>query len=566
MQSPLDRLPKPEDATRRIYAYRLNLPELSGRIKVGETTRSVHQRVLEQVNTAGLSDLVTILIDEPAVTRDGRPFRDTDVHKALEFVGIQRLSNGGMEWFQCSLDDVKTAYNSVVNGRSLSRGRDKSFELREEQTNAVVAAHEYFESAASHNDEHPRFLWNAKMRFGKTFAAYHLAKRRGDLRVLVVTYKPAVKSAWQEDLETHQDFEGWTFFARDSPIDPRSISPSDPLVCFASLQDLRGRGPDGAIKQHNQWIHDQTWDLVIIDEYHFGAWNEATMELFAGEEHAGRDEVAAELGEIAEDDSRQLETRLGVDGKAFLCLSGTPFRAIASEDFARDQIFNWTYTDEQRRKERYSAENPGGWSPYAALPQMNLLTYELPSRLQAVALKGDRNEFDLNAFFSASGGVRTAEFEHQDQVQGWLEWVRGQDQDAVLQALSGGTAKPFPYADTNVLPYMNHSVWFLPNVAAVYAMKRLLERSHNQPYWGQFNVRAVAGNRAGIGPAALPPVAAAIGSGFDTKTITLTCSKLLTGVTVPQWSAILMLCNLRSPGDLLPSGIPRTVTLVHLEP
>lgn len=548
MESPLDRLPRPDDATRRIYAYELNLPELRGRIKVGETTRSVHQRVLEQVNTAGLSDLVNILMDEPAITGDGRAFRDRDVHAALDFSGAQRVVNGGMEWFECSLDEVRTAYNSVVEGRVLSRGRDKSFGLRQEQRDAIAVAFEYFKRHVRDSvADPPRFLWNAKMRFGKTFAAYHLAKLRKDRRVLVVTYKPAVKSAWRDDLETHRDFDGWTFFARDSSLDPHSLSPESPSVCFASLQDLRGRLENGAIKRHNQWIHEQTWDLVIVDEYHFGAWNLATRELFAGEEQAGRQELAAELGGAGDDEPPDIAVRVGVDGRAFLCLSGTPFRAIASEDFGQDQIFNWTYTDEQERKAAYAADHVGEWSPYSALPQMTLLTYELPTSLKEIALKGDRNEFDLNAFFSASGGARTAEFEHKDQVQGWLDWVRGQDEDAVLRALSGGPAKPFPYADTNVLPYMNHSVWFLPDVAAVHAMKRLVEEDHNRPYWGQFDFRAVAGNGAGIGPAALPPVVAAIGSGFDTRTVTLTCSKLLTGVTVPQWSAILMLCNLRSP-------------------
>lgn len=178
---------------------------------------------------------------------------------------------------------------------------------------------------------------------------------------------------------------------------------------------------------------------------------------------------------------------------------------------------------------------------------MNLLVYELPETLRKVAVGGKRDEFDLNTFFAATGSGGNATFTHKDQVQAWLEWLRGQDVDAVLRVLDTSTAKPFPYADTNVLPYMNHSVWFLPTVASVFAMRNLLAETQNTAFWGQFTVLPVAGTGAGIGVAALPPVRKAIKNGYDTKTITLTCGKLLTGVTLPQWSAILMLNNIEAP-------------------
>jgi hypothetical protein len=548
--SPLDKLPIPDISAKRIYAYRLNLAELTGRIKVGETERAVSSRVKEQVNTAGLSDVAEILLDEPAVAADGRAFRDLDVHAVLKKMeGVtHQTDGGGVEWFECSIEQVRSAYNSVYAGDAFTRVRDKSFGLREEQTRAIEMADAYF-TAALINGCEPRFLWNAKMRFGKTFAAYHLAKRQGAKRVLVVTYKPAVEDAWQTDLETHTDFEGWEFFSRVSDKDPTAIANTTPLVCFSSLQDLRGRTDDGAIKKHNQWIHDTEWDLVIVDEYHYGAWNDATRELLSGEAGGGNAEFSNARGDDAEEDaSKDLVERLdNIKGQVFLCLSGTPFRAIASKEFSDEQIFNWTYTDEQRAKAEFQAEYSGNWNPYGALPQMNLLVYELPDNLREVAIGGKRNEFDLNTFFAASGNGKKASFTHKDQVQGWLEWLRGQDINAVVQALGAGTAKPFPYADTKVLPYLNHSAWFLPKVASVFAMKNLLSEPQNAAFWGQFTVLPVAGTPAGTGLAALPPVRKAIRNGYATKTITLTCGKLLTGVTVPQWSAILMLNNLESP-------------------
>ena len=550
MTNPLSNLPSPNVSTKRIYAYRLNLTELAGRIKVGETERSVRSRVKEQVNTAGLSDVVEILMDEPAVAADGRTFRDVDLHDVLKrMAGVAHLTEGGgLEWFACSLEHVRSAYNSVYQGETFTRVRDKQFGLRGEQTRAIEMADAYFRAAVTDGQE-SRFLWNAKMRFGKTFAAYHLAKRRGAKRVLVVTYKPAVEDAWQSDLETHTEFEGWLFFSRASTSDPTAIPPDTPLVCFSSLQDLRGRAADGAIKEHNQWIHDVVWDLVVVDEYHYGAWNDATRELLAGEVRGGKDEFASARGDDADgDDATDLVSRLdNIKGKAFLCLSGTPFRAIASNEFSTGQIFNWTYTDEQRAKEEFPTENPGQRNPYGALPQMHLLVYRLPEKLRKVATRGTRDEFDLNTFFEATGNGGSASYTHKDQVQAWLDWLRGQDIDAAVRALDAGTAKPFPYADTNVLPYLNHSIWFLSSVASVFAMRNLLAEPQNKPFWGQFTVLPVAGTQAGDGADALPPVRSAIKNGYDTKTITLTCGKLLTGVTVRQWSAILMLNNIQAP-------------------
>lgn len=550
MAGPLGQLPAPDLSTRRIYAYRLKIIERKGWIKVGETERTVGSRVTEQLKTAGLLNMAEIVLDKPAVAQDGRIFRDLDVHKVLKQMPdvAHQTEGGGNEWFKCSEAQVQAAYLAVYKGETFTRVRDKAFGLREEQIRAISSASAYLDSVAEDGSE-PRFLWNAKMRFGKTFAAYHLAKLRHAKRVLVVSYKPAVSDAWQTDLETHTDFEGWEFFSRTSDTDPTKITSDTPLVCFSSLLDLRGRTVDGAIKEHNKWIHEVVWDLVIVDEYHYGAWNDATKELLSGETGGGEADYADARGEDAEEDAdKDLVERLDyIKGKTFLCLSGTPFRAIASNEFSEDQIFNWTYSDEQRAKEEQTKQHPGERNPYGSLPQMNLLAYQLPERLRQVAIGGKRNEFDLNTFFEATGTGNHASFRLKDQVQAWLDWLRGQDVDAVMQAMGAGHSKPFPYSDTNILPYLNHSIWFLPRVASVFAMRNLLREPQNVAYWGQFTVLPVAGTAAGMGEKALSPVRKAIGSGYDTKSITLTCGKLLTGITVPQWSSILILNNLEAP-------------------
>jgi hypothetical protein len=427
--------------------------------------------------------------------------------------------------------------------------------MRAEQRAAVLKTHDYFHSIWK-EDIHavPRFLWNAKMRFGKTFAAYHLAKKLGAKRVLVVTFKPAVEDAWQTDLESHVDFDGWQYLSRQSGGDPSKVSATKPLVYFGSFQDLLGRDDAGNIKAKNEWLHTLNWDLVIFDEYHFGAWRETAKELFEGEEEAiakkeAKLEYAAGLEEVNEDLGvlNEKETEfLPITTKAYLYLAGTPFRALASGEFIEEQIFNWTYTDEQRAKEEFAKNNPGKPNPYAALPQMRLLTYQMPDELVAIASAGEFDEFDLNAFFEASGVSAKASFKHKSDVQKWLDIIRGAYAPAAVDFLKVGTRPPFPYSDVRLLPYLQHSFWFMPNVASCHAMANLLAEKHNV-FWHDYDVVVAAGASAGIGLDALPPVRKAIGGGHDTKTITLSCGKLTTGVTVPQWSSILMLRNLKSP-------------------
>ena len=543
--------PKPE-ARLRIYAYSIDDKAHKGLLKVGQTTRNVKQRVAEQVKTAAIKNY-RIELDEPAERDDGSIFSDHEVRSALVKKGFE---NTDLEWMRCSVKDVKTVLTELRKGKPLTGTHHETFLMRREQVDAVDKTHTYFHSIWK-EDMHavPRFLWNAKMRFGKTFTTYQLAKKLGAKRVLVVTFKPAVEDAWQTDLENHADFDGWQYLSRSSGSDPTQINNKKPVVYFGSFQDLLGRDKLGNIKPKNEWLHNVKWDLVAFDEYHFGAWRETAKELFQGDEEEAIAKREAQLDddkrlkEIIADLQEPLEKEtefLPITTKAYLYLSGTPFKALATGEFIEEQIFNWTYTDEQRAKEEFATKHLDQRNPYGALPQMRLLTYQMPDELLAIASAGEFDEFDLNAFFEATGTDAKAKFKHKSDVQKWLDIIRGGYAPQSVEQLKTGTRPPFPYSDVRLLPYMQHAFWFMPNVAACHAMASLLAEKHNT-FWRDYKVVVAAGASAGIGLEALPPVRKAIGSGFDTKTIILSCGKLTTGVTVSQWSSILMLRNLKSP-------------------
>ena len=542
------------DVRPRIYAYAIATDTHSGLLKVGQTTRNVKQRVAEQLKTAAITNY-TIELDESAERDDGSIITDYSVREALKRRGFL---NPQLEWMQCTVADVKTVLAELRTGQHFTGSHHEDFPLRDEQARAVEQTYAYYKSRWQEDaGAVPRFLWNAKMRFGKTFTSYQLAKKLDAKRVLVLTFKPAVEDAWQTDLETHVDFDGWHYLSRKSGGgvgDPRMISVDTPLVYFGSFQDLLGRDAAGNIKPRNEWIHTINWDLVVFDEYHFGAWRETAKELFEGEESAvAKKETSFEFTPSLESVDENLEELslgegefLPIITRAYLYLSGTPFKALATGEFIEEQIFNWTYTDEQRAKAEFAAKNPDKRNPYAALPQMRLLTYQMPDELLAVASAGEFDEFDLNSFFAATGSGKAAVFKHKTDVQKWLDIIRGGYAPQAVDSLKIGSRPPFPYSDIRLLPYLQHSFWFLPNVSACWAMANLLAEKHNV-FWHDYSIIVSAGASAGIGLDALPPVRQAVGSGFDTKTITLSCGKLTTGVTVAQWSSILMLRNLKSP-------------------
>ncbi len=530
-----DFFPQRPKVTPKIYAY--EDIHYAGLLKVGYTTRSAEERVAEQYPIQLPGKLpYRIVLEEEAIRNDGSVFTDREVHRMLRRNGIKQESG---EWFRCTVEQVRAAINAVRTGQLLEEQRSQTFGLRPEQEAAIQKTMAYFESFKSENGKPPHFLWNCKMRFGKTFAAYQLAKRMGWRKVLVLTFKPAVQSAWEEDLRTHVDFEGWQFI-KPGGLSYDQADRTRPIVCFGSFQDYLGRNEVGGIKAKNEWVHATHWDCVIFDEYHYGAWREKAKDLFEAED---KSEQQADEGEGLDDFNEEI---LPITSDHYLYLSGTPFRAISSGEFIEEQIYNWTYTDEQRAKAEW--DETKGPNPYAALPRMVLMTYQLPEEIRQIALQGEFNEFDLNVFFSAEGAGKQARFKYESEVQKWLDLIRGAHLPSNLDELKLGKSQrpPLPFSDVRLLEALTHTVWFLPSVAACYAMDNLLKKPHNK-FYHDYKVIVAAGARAGIGVAALPPVLEAMGNPLETKTITLTCGKLTTGVTVRPWTGIFMLRNTSSP-------------------
>ena len=251
--------PKPE-LNPTIYAYTDKTYE--GLLKIGYTTVGVKKRVAEQYPTKRPGDLpYQIVFEESAMRKDGTYFDDRAVHRLLTKKGVK--GKGG-EWFACSVEQVKAAVLALKTGIINEENRTLSFKMRPEQVEAVRRASEYFLSFKEEKRT-PHFLWNCKMRFGKTFAAYQLAKKNGWKKILILTFKPAVESAWEEDLSNHVDFEGWQFFSRHSEADYKKLKKNKPIVCFGSFQDYLGRNSLGGIKTKNEWVHKTRWDCIIFD-------------------------------------------------------------------------------------------------------------------------------------------------------------------------------------------------------------------------------------------------------------------------------------------------------------
>lgn len=535
--------PQRPDVRPSVYAYRDMNPDHAGLLKVGYTRRDVERRVAQQfpVIQPGEGKPYEIVFAESAMRPDGTSFMDHDVHRRLERSGLE---NVGGEWYRCTADDVRNAWLEVRDRADYESRRTEDFKMRPEQRAAVEKTQAYFERClepGSHDQ--PKFLWNAKMRFGKTFATYELAKRMGMRRVLVLTFKPAVEAAWQEDLESHVDFEGWQFVSRDGRS-YEECDPTRPIVCFGSFQDFLGVNREtGGIKARNEWVHLEDWDLVAFDEYHFGAWKDTAKSLF----QAADDDEAVESAEADADAATRGnaldETWLPIQSRFYLYLSGTPFRALNSGEFIEEQVFNWTYSDEQAAK--------GAWvgsdNPYESLPRMVLMTYKVPDSITRIARQGEFDEFDLNVFFSAEGHGVDARFKYKEYVQKWLDLIRGSSAETAVDDLKMGAEKPpMPFSDTRLLGTLTHTLWFLPNVASCEAMANLLAERQNT-FFHDYKVIVAAGSAAGMGVEAVGPVRQAMGDPLATKTITLSCGKLTTGVTVKPWSGVLMLRNLKSP-------------------
>lgn len=530
--------PQKPEVNPTIYAYELvGVDSHKELLKVGYTVRNAQDRIAEQLKTSRLK--YRIVLEETAIRNDGTAFTDHEVHQHLKKRSIKREDG---EWFKCTIKDVKSAINDIKDRKLSIESRGLSFKMRPEQKNAVEKTATYFVSYKKENpNKTPHFLWNAKMRFGKTFATYQLAKKMGWKKVLVMTFKPAVENAWDEDLKEHVDFQNWQFIsASPNTLWHKDIDEKKPFVCFGSFQDYLGKNKStGGIKTKNEWVHKTKWDCIVFDEYHYGAWRENAKELFEAEDK--KEKEFAE-GQGLEDFNEKI---LPIKTGAYLYLSGTPFRAIASGEFIEEQIYNWTYSDEQKAKESWSNKNE--INPYISLPRMVMMTYQLPDSIIDIAQQGEFNEFDLNVFFATEDKDKKAKFIYEDEVQKWLDLIRGSFSETTIDNLKLGAKKPpMPFSHAQLLNILNHTLWFLPSVASCYAMNNLLKKRQNT-FYKDYEIIIAAGQKAGIGINALPPVLDAMEDPLQSKTITLTCGKLLTGVTVKPWTGIFMLRSCSTP-------------------
>jgi hypothetical protein len=535
----------PEKSIPKVYGYTdTRFPNC---IKVGYTTKTAEERVAAQYPVKLPTMSYEIILEELAIRNDGTLFTDAAIHKLLNAKKVKH-SNG--EWFECSLKDVKACILEIKTGVVNEDKRTLDFGLRPEQTEAIIKTETYFNSfrkdasTGSAQSNTPHFLWNAKMRFGKTFTTYQLAKKMGWKKILVLTFKPAVQSAWKDDLESHIDFQGWQFVSnKENDLSYENIDTKKPFVFFGSFQDLLGKNSAGGIKSKNEWVHTTNWDCVAFDEYHYGAWRENAKELFEAES-TKEQEFAEGIGMDYFD-----ESNMPITTNHYLYLSGTPFRAIGSGEFIEEQIFNWTYSDEQRAKTEwgFAAAQPPKPNPYLSLPRMVMLTYQMPDAIIEVAKKGEFDEFDLNVFFAAEGEGENAKYKYENEVQKWLDLIRGNLAETTIDNLKMGAKKPpMPFSDTRLLNVLQHTFWFLPTVASCHAMKNLIDQKQNK-FYHDYEVIVAAGTSAGIGVDALKPVEKALANPLETKTITLSCGKLTTGVSVKPWTGIFMLRNSSSP-------------------
>lgn len=542
----------------------------NGYYKIGYTERDVATRVKEQYPTKRPSPSgkppFTIALESSALKKGDRvSFRDSDVHRVLESAGVERVEG---EWFACTIEEIERALQALRHDVAFDDSRASDFPMRPEQAEAVRVSAAYFRAnSVEKTGKTPHFLWNAKMRFGKTFTTYQLALEMGYSKLLVLTFKPAVKQSWRDDLERHRDFLAWRFYESGNSLDKE---PAGRFVYFASFQDVLGLS-EGKTKAKNRWLHQVRWDLIVLDEYHFGAWNESAKGLYDKQEsdkqsdkQTKNDEKELELSkEQMEFDEEIL--RESFQASAYLYLSGTPFRAVAGGEFLEDSIYNWTYSDEQRAKEKWHTLHKTTPNPYADLPQMLMMIYKIPEDIAQMGQNLGIDEFDLNEFFRAEEGG----FRHEKDVIKWLRFIKGEHLPSNFDRLAdraahGARAKAeskgadskgagipaaalsssLPFENAQLLQALAHTLWFLPSVQACKAMKKLLEADS---FFKEYKIILCAGSEAGVGAVALDRFKEQLGNPLESKSITLTCGKLTTGVSVPCWSGVFMLRSIKSP-------------------
>ena len=497
----------------QIYAY--TTPEISrhdGWTKIGYTEQDVEERVRQQTHTANVYAVVHW--HGNAVYEDtGEMFRDTDFHGYLRKLDV--ANEPRTEWFHIEPNPAKMRfYEFRENHGVLDAPSAIGYQLRDEQRDAVRQTADY---ARSH--DRGEFLWNAKPRFGKTLTCYDLCRELGAMKVLIVTNRPAIANSWYDDYVKFVGGEsGLCFISNVSALQgrPFCLSREEYLrnlrsggpkgfIEFVSLQDLKGSIEFGGKYDKLRHVAELEWDVLVIDEAHEGVDTFKTDVAF---DHIKR--------------------------KFTLHLSGTPFKAIANEKFHADAIYNWTYADEQQAKSDWAdSEQP---NPYADLPRLNMFTYQMSDIVAAEVRRGCDIDgetveyaFDLNEFFATNAN---GYFLHNDDV------------DRFLDALT--TQKKFPFSTPELRDELRHTFWMLNRVDSAKALARTL-RKHS--LFSDYEVVLAAGDGQlddeDESVKAFDKVREAIAT--HDRTITLSVGQLTTGVTVPEWTAVLMLSNMKSP-------------------
>ena len=498
------------------YAY--TIPELrkhDGWTKIGFTERDAEERIKEQVSTSDVNYKLE-WANNAVYEGSNETFRDSDFHKYLINLGVQRKE--GKEWFEIEPGLAELNFYKFRKTRGFIESDDKPapYRLRNEQAKAVAMTMDYFNS-----HDKGEFLWNAKPRFGKTLASYDLCMKMGFENILIVTNRPAIADSWYEDfVKFVGPGSGYIFVSHVDNIKNEkhvynrkefvdvlpSIENYKGCIEFVSLQDLKGSLHFGGMHDKLNEVKDTHWDILIIDEAHEGVDTYKTDAAF-----------------------NQIER------KNTLHLSGTPFKALANEKFPDDAIYNWTYADEQTAKRDWSSDDLEE-NPYANLPQLNLFNYQMSDVIRdkiedGIILDGEVAEyaFDLNEFFST------------DERGGF---IYKNDVDKFLDALT--QKEKFPFSTAELRNEIKHSFRILNRVDSAKALKRKLEIN---PIFRDYKIVLAAGDEKTddeiISEDALNRVKDAI-KNYD-KTITLSVGQLTTGVTIPEWTAVLMLANMKSP-------------------
>jgi superfamily II DNA or RNA helicase len=498
----------------QIYAYTIpGYKPHEGFIKIGYTVRkNVDDRIREQTHTAGLA--YDKLWSEPAKKIDtGEWFTDKPLHAYLrKFKGRKQLD--GHEWFfyNGTPNEAHADFDDFRHNDHSQIAAENEYTLRDEQRQAVEVTLEY-----AKNHIYGEFLWNAKPRFGKTLTTYDLARRMEAGKVLIVTNRPAIANSWFDDFEkfiawqTDFKFVSTTDTLKDRPVltwEQFENEKHNGCIAFLSLQDLKGSLHFGGEYNKLEWVKGIEWDLLVIDEAHEGVDTLKTDVAFTN-----------------------------IKRKFTLHLSGTPFKAIAGGKFSTEQIYNWTYADEQEAKALWDSQHDE-YNPYENLPHLNMFSYQMSKMITDEVNKGadiDGKDydyaFDLNEFFATNDNGK---FTHESDVIKWLDTLTRNEK--------------YPFSTKELRDELKHTFWYLNRVASAKALEKLLKQ---HPVFENYEIILAAGDGKSfdddqaVNEKALDRVRKAIND--NEKTITLSVGQLTTGVTVPEWTAVLMLSDLKSP-------------------